>query len=82
LFFWQLIGDAFKAMSLILGYQFFAKKMTKAFIMTELFSLTVLWVSSTYFISVFGIEGVVIAHTITYFVYFLTLLFYFRKSVF
>jgi O-antigen/teichoic acid export membrane protein len=82
LFFWQLIGDAFKAMSLILGYQFFAKKMTKAFIMTELFSLTVLWVSSTYFISVFGIEGVVIAHTITYFVYFLTLLFYFRKSIF
>jgi PST family polysaccharide transporter len=82
LFFWQLIGDVLKAASLILGYQFFAKKLTKAFIMTELFSLSVLWVSSTYFISVFGIKGIVIAHTITYFIYFLTLLFYFRKSVF
>jgi len=82
LFFWQLIGDVLKAASLILGYQFFAKKLTKAFIITELFSLTVLWVSSTYFISVFGIKGIVIAHTITYFVYFLTLLFYFRKSIF
>ncbi|WP_262887777.1 O-antigen translocase [Flavobacterium rivulicola] len=82
LFFWQLLGDAFKAMSLILGYQFFAKKMTKAFLVTELFSLTVLWVSSTYFISVYGVEGAVIAHAVTYFVYFLTLLFYFRKTVF
>jgi PST family polysaccharide transporter len=82
LFFWQLTGDAFKALSLILGYQFFAKKMTKAFLITELFSLTVLWVSSTYFISVFGVEGVVIAHATTYIVYFMTLLFYFRKTVF
>lgn len=82
LFFWQLLGDAFKALSLILGYQFFAKKMTKAFILTELFSLTVLWVSCTYFISVYGIEGVVVGYAVTYFIYFLTLLFYFRKSLF
>lgn len=82
LFFWQLLGDAFKALSLILGYQFFAKKMTKAFIVTELFSLFVLWISSNYFMSVYGIQGLVIAHTVTYGVYLITLLIFFRKIVF
>src|SRR5690606_37559768 len=32
LFFWQLLGDFFKVCSLILGYQFFAKRMTKTFL--------------------------------------------------
>ena len=82
LFFWQIIGDLFKALSLILGYQFFAKKLTIAFILSELFSLFVLWLSSTYFITVFDIQGIVIAYAFTYFIYFLVLLTYFRKSVF
>lgn len=82
LFFWQLLGDFFKALSLILGYQFFAKKLTKAFIITELISLTILWFSSTYLLSVFGIEGIVMAHAFTFFMYFLVLAFYFRKILF
>jgi PST family polysaccharide transporter len=82
LFLGQLIGDIFKALSLILGYQFFAKKLTKAFIVSELFSLMVLWLSSNYFISLYGIHGVVIAHAVTYFIYLVVLLIYFRKSVF
>ena len=82
LFLGQIIGDLFKALSMILGYQFFAKKLTKAFIVSELFSLLVLWVTSNYFITVYGIQGVVIAHALTYFIYLLVLLVYFRKSVF
>jgi O-antigen/teichoic acid export membrane protein len=82
LFFWQLIGDFFKAASWILGLQFFAKKMTKAFIITEVLSLAILYISSFYFISFFKIEGVVIAHTFTYFMYLLVLGIYFRKSLF
>jgi PST family polysaccharide transporter len=82
LFFWQLIGDTFKAASFILGYQFYAKKLTKAFIISELFSLFVLYFSSIYFVSVFSIEGVVIAHAFTYSIYFITLSIYFRKSLF
>lgn len=81
LFIWQLLGDTFKAASLILGFQFFAKKMTKAFIMTEIFSLVILYFSSIFFIKMFGIEGVVMAHAFTYFVYFITLSIYFRKSL-
>ena len=82
LFFWQLIGDTFKAASIILGYQFFAKKMTKAFIISELFSLFILYFSSLYFVTIYNIEGVVIAHSVTYFIYFITLSIYFRKSLF
>lgn len=82
LFFWQFIGDVFKAISLILGYQFFAKKLTKAFIISEVFSFAVLWISGRYLISVFGIEGIVMANAVTYAVYLITLTVYFRKSLF
>jgi O-antigen/teichoic acid export membrane protein len=82
LFFWQLLGDFFKGMSLILGFQFFAKKLTKAFLITELISLTILSVSSYYFITNYGIEGVVIAHAVTFFLYLVVLTIYFRKSIF
>lgn len=79
LFFWQLAGDVFKAASFIMGFQFYAKKLTGAFIVSEIFSLAVLYFSSLYFLSVYGIEGVVMAHAFTYFVYFITLGIYFRK---
>ena len=81
LFLWQLVGDFLKAASWILGFQFFAKKMTKAFIVTEILSLLILYFSSIYFISIFQIEGVVIAHAFTYGMYLLVLGIYFRKSL-
>lgn len=81
LFFWQLIGDTFKAASFILGYQFYAKKLTKAFIFFELFSLAVLYFSSIYFISIYQIEGVVMAYAVTYGVYLVSLSIYFRKCL-
>lgn len=82
LFFWQIIGDLLKALSLILGYQFFAKKLTVAFIIAELSSLTVLWVSSVYLIGIYDIKGIVIAHTLTYSIYLAGLMVYFRRSIF
>jgi PST family polysaccharide transporter len=82
LFFWQLLGDFFKGLSLILGFQFFAKKLTKAFLITEIISLAILAISSYYFITIYGIEGVVIAHSVTFFLYFVVLAIYFRKSLF
>ncbi len=82
LFFWQLLGDTFKVASLILGYQFYARKLTVAFICTELFSLLLMFSFSHYFIINYGIAGVVMAHTLTYFIYLIVLLLYFRKSLF
>lgn len=82
LFFWQLVGDVFKALSLILGYQFFAKKLTKAFIISELVSLFVLYLSSIMLMPLYGIQGVVMAYAFTYFFYLAALSFYFRKCLF
>lgn len=82
LFFWQLLGDMLKMASWILGYQFFAKKLTVAFIVTELLSLSVTYLSSIFLTKIFGIQGVVMAHALTYFVYLLVLSVYFRKSLF
>ena len=82
LFFWQLIGDVFKAGSIILGYQFYAKKLTIPFIISEVASLLLLYFFSNYFILLFGIEGVAMAYALNYFIYFLGLVVYFRKSLF
>lgn len=82
LFFWQLLGDVFKVASLILGFQFFAKKLTLAFIVSELFSLGVLYFSSHYLILSFGIQGIVMAQALDNFIYLLILVIYFRKSLF
>lgn len=81
LFAWQLTGDFFKICSLILGYEFFAKKLTKAFIITEIFSFCVLYVSSSVLINKYGSEGAVMAHALTYFAYLVVLVTYFRKKI-
>lgn len=80
LFLWQLIGDFFKVGSLILGYQFFAKKLTKAFIITELLSYSILYFSSIFFIQNYGVKGAVMAHALTYCIYWIVLAVYFRKK--
>lgn len=82
LFLWQLLGDFFKAASLILGYEFFAKKMTRAFIVTEIMSYAVLYFSSRYLIELYGSEGAVMAHAFTYCIYLAVLALYFRKKLF
>ena len=81
LFFWQLIGDVFKVAALILGYQFFAKKLTKAFIISELFSLITLYFLSLLFVNYYGIEGMVMAQALDNFLYFVVLAVYFRKCL-
>jgi O-antigen/teichoic acid export membrane protein len=82
LFFWQLTGDVFKVAFLILGYQFFAKKLTKAFIIAEVSSLALLYFSNLVFMQYFGIEGVVMAQAFDNFIYLIVLCVYFRKSLF
>lgn len=82
LFKWQLVGDFFKIASIILGYEFFAKKMTAAFIVTEVFSFVVLYVLSHILINRYGTTGAVMAYAYTNLIYFITLTIYFRKKIF
>ena len=79
LFFWQLLGDFFKVASLILGYQFFAKKLTKAFVFFELSSFVLLYFLTYIFMKLFGLEGVVMAQAVDNLLYFISLSIYFRK---
>lgn len=82
LFFWQLIGDFFKALSLILGFQFFIKKRTIPFLIFETISLLLLYFSTNYFMQFYQIEGVIIGYAFTYLFYFIFLLIYFKRSLF
>jgi PST family polysaccharide transporter len=80
LFLWQIVGDVFKAASVILGYEFFAKKLTKAYLVTETLSFVSLLSLSFLLVPHFQTEGVVMAHAFTYMFYFALLAFYFRKK--
>ena len=81
LFLWQMVGDVFKAASLILGYQFFAKKMTLSFILCELASLSAFYVSALVCLPRFQLQGVVMAQAFAYVGYFFLLVWVFRKQL-
>jgi PST family polysaccharide transporter len=79
LFFWQLLGDFFKILAWVLAYLMLVKSMTKVYIATEIiFSLSYVLLSYL-LMQISGVEGVVIAFAINYFIYLLVMLGIFRK---
>ncbi len=82
LFFWQLLGDFIKVFSIVIAYQFLAKKMVWYYIITEALSMIVLYSASLYFIDLYGAKGATIAHFVDYLFYFILILAIFRKSLF
>ncbi|HLV46752.1 MAG TPA: O-antigen translocase [Flavobacterium sp.] len=84
LFKWQLIGDFIKLASIVLSYQFLAKRLFKYFIFTEILSLIIFYLLANYFVDIFGVEGVVIAdalrYLITFFVVGFCVFHYFKKE--
>ncbi|TVZ53431.1 O-antigen translocase [Dokdonia sp. Hel_I_53] len=82
LFKWQLLGDFFKVASIVIGYQIIAKNNLKLFLITEIISLLVIYLSGMYFVNHYGYEGASISHCLSYFVHLLVLLFIFRKPLF
>ena len=79
LFFWQLLGDLLKSISLIFGTILIATKQTKTFIITEIISLTILYFSTNWMLHAIGINGIVMAHAFTYFMYLLVMFLIFLK---
>lgn len=78
---WQLLGDFLKAVSLIFGILFYAKRIVIAYLITEGLSFLTLAVSSVFLIDLYGVEGATMAHACTYFIYLALLVFYFRKKI-
>jgi O-antigen/teichoic acid export membrane protein len=82
LFGWQLLGDFVKILSVVIAYQFIAKKMFLHYIITEILLIIILYFSSIYFIDIYGVKGANIAHFVAYLLYFGMILLIFRSSLF
>lgn len=82
LFFWQMIGDFFRAMSLILGIRFYYKKIVKVYFLTEIISFGALFLLSYLLIPIYYANGAVMAYGLTNVLYFIVLCVYFRKFIF
>ncbi|MBT8324231.1 MAG: O-antigen translocase [Winogradskyella sp.] len=82
LFAWQIAGDFLRVLSMVIAYQFLAKKMFTHFIILEIFLFVILYFSSIYFIDLYGIQGAVIGHCFSYFLHFLIVLLLFSSSLF
>lgn len=83
LFLWQLLGDFVKVLSMVIAYQFLAKKMFWHYILTEAFLVIILYITSVYFIDLYeGVKGAVVAHFVSYTMYYAIILLIFGSSLF
>jgi len=82
LFGFQILGDFMRVLSMVIAYQFLAKKMFAHFIVIEIFLFVIMYVSSIYFIDVFGLKGAVMGHCLSYFMHFAIILLIFGSSLF
>lgn len=82
LFLWQLLGDFIKVLSIVIAYQFIAKKMFTHFIIIEIFLVIIIYLSSVFLIDVFGVKGAVIGHFVSYLMHYSIILFVFGSSLF
>jgi PST family polysaccharide transporter len=81
LFKYQLFGDLIKLCSLIISYQFLAKRQIGYFLFTESLSVILFVGFSGYFIEIYGTEGIVLAHFIRYLIYFIVVVFILRHKL-
>ena len=82
LFFWQLLGDFIKVLSVVIAYQFIAKKMFWHFIIIEIFLVVIMYFSSVYLIDAFGVRGAVMGHFVSYLMHYGIILLIFGSSLF
>lgn len=82
LFLWQLLGDFVKVLSIVIAYQFIAKKMFTHFIIIEVFLVIIMYLSSVYLIDIFGVKGAVMGHFVSYLMHYGIILLIFGSSLF
>lgn len=75
----QLLGDFFKISSWLVAYLMLAKAKTKIFIVTQLVFSAITYLLSIYLINEIGIQGVVWAYAIKYFIYLVVVMIIFRE---
>ena len=82
LFGYQIIGDIMRVLSMVIAYQFLAKKMFAHFVILSVFLFVTMYISSIYLIDEFGLVGAVMGHSLSYFMYFCIILLTFSSSLF
>jgi PST family polysaccharide transporter len=82
LFGFQILGDFLRVLSMVIAYQFLAKKMFTHFIILEIFLFVMIYFTSIYFIDLYGMRGAVMGHCLSYFLYFGIILLIFGSSLF
>jgi len=82
LFGWQLLGDFIKILSVLIAYNFIAKKMFWHFIITELFLVFMTYFTSLFLVDIYGVVGANMAHFVSYIMYFIIILIIFSSSLF
>jgi O-antigen/teichoic acid export membrane protein len=79
---WQLLGDFIKVLTLAFGYQIVVKTMLKLYFFGEIFYNLMYYLLTIYLIKENNIEGAVQAYFYTNLIYFIFILFMFRKLFF
>lgn len=82
LFLFQLIGDFFKIAAWIIAYLMLAKAMTRLFIITEIVFSILYLILGYICVTLFDLSGITIAFALNYLIYFIYMVFYFRKLIF
>ena len=82
LFGYQILGDIARVLSMVIAYQFLAKKMFAHFIILEVFLFVIMYFSSVFLIDAFGLKGAVMGHCLSYFMYFGIIVLLFSSSLF
>lgn len=82
LFLWQLLGDFLKILSLVITYQFLVKKMFWHYVIIEIFFVTILYLTSIYFLDLYGVKGAVMGYFVSYLLYYAIILMIFGSSLF
>jgi polysaccharide transporter, PST family len=82
LIFPQLIGDFFMILSFMIAYLMLAKAMVKLFVISQIVFSTLQIIFSVSFFNIAGIEGMIWANTLNYFLYLIFVTIVFRKILF
>ncbi len=82
LLFFQFLGDTIKIISWIIAIQLIAKAMLKTLLITEIIFNSLIVLLSYFGLKLFGLKGVVIAHTVNYTIYLFVIVLIFKNSLF
>ncbi len=82
LFLWQLAGDFLHIIALTIAFLMLARAHVRQYMITEIGFWVIFYVLTKIFMPVYQLKGVVIAYFVTYIIYFISLLFLYRKILF